>query len=59
MEYKNLLKESKAYYEDNHYYEIFSIAEDGENKVSDYLKQLSNNKVVLDAVVVQESFYQF
>ena len=36
---KNLLKESKAYYENNDYYEIFSIAEDGENKVSDYLNE--------------------
>lgn len=49
MEYKNLLKDSKAYYEDNDYYEIFSIAEDGENKVANYLKALVNNKVVLDA----------
>lgn len=49
MEYKNLLKDSKAYYEDNDYYELFSIAEDGENKVADYLKELSIDKVVLDA----------
>ena len=49
MEYKNLLKDSKAYYEDNDYYELFSIAEDGENKVANYLKELSNNKIVLDA----------
>lgn len=49
MEYKNLLKDSKAYYEDNDYYEIFSIAEDGENKVRDYLQEISKNKVVLDA----------
>ena len=46
---KNLLKDSKAYYEDNDYYELFSIAEDGENKVADYLKELSIDKVVLDA----------
>ena len=46
---KNLLKDSKAYYEDNDYYEIFSIAEDSENKVADYLKNISNNKIVLDA----------
>ena len=32
MDSKNLLKDSKAYYEDNNYYEIFSIAEDGENE---------------------------
>lgn len=49
MKYKNLLKDSKAYYEDNDYYELFSIAEDGENKVADYLKELSIDKVVLDA----------
>lgn len=49
MEYKNLLKDSKAYHEDNDYYELFSIAEDGENKVADYLKELSIDKVVLDA----------
>ena len=49
MKYKNLLKNSKAYYEDNDYYELFSIAEDGENKVADYLKELSIDKVVLDA----------
>ena len=49
MEYKNLLKDSKAYYGDNDYYEIFSKAEDGENKVRDYLKELSENKIVVDA----------
>lgn len=46
---KNLLKDSKAYYEDNDYYEIFSIAEDGENKVANYLKNICKNKIVLDA----------
>ncbi len=46
---KNLLKDSKAYYEDNDYYEIFSKAEDYENKVSEYLDNVSKNKVVLDA----------
>lgn len=46
---KNLLKESKAYYEDNDYYEIFSIAEDSENKVANYLKDISKDKIVLDA----------
>ena len=49
MKYKNLLKNSKAYYEDNDYYELFSIAEDGENKVADYLKELAIDNVVLDA----------
>ena len=49
MECKNLLKDSKAYYEDNDYYELFSIAEDSENKVTNYLKKLSTNKIVLDA----------
>lgn len=46
---KNLLKESKAYYEDNDYYEIFSQAEDYENKVANYLDKISKNKIVLDA----------
>lgn len=46
---KNLLKDSKAYYEDNDYYEIFSQAEDYENKVADYLKEISKDKIVLDA----------
>lgn len=49
MECKNLLKDSKAYYEDNDYYEIFSIAEDGENKVANYLKKFVVDKIVLDA----------
>ena len=46
---KNLSKESKAYYDDNDFYEIFSIAEDSENKVSNYLKSISKDKIVLDA----------
>ena len=46
---KNLLKESKAYYDDNDFYEIFSIAEDSENKASNYLKSISKDKIVLDA----------
>lgn len=46
---KNLLKNSKAYYEDNDYYETFSIAEDGENKVGSYLEQICKDKIVLDA----------
>lgn len=46
---KNLLKNSKAYYEDNDYYEIFSVAEDAEHKVADYLSSISKNKVILDA----------
>lgn len=49
MENKNLLKDSKAYYENNDYYELFSIAEDGENKVADYLKKHVLKKIVLDA----------
>ena len=49
MDSKNLLKDSKAYYEDNDYYEIFSIAEDGENKVANYLKYICKDKIVLDA----------
>ena len=46
---KNLLKDSKAYYENNDYYEIFSQAEDYAGKVSKYLNNISKNKVVLDA----------
>ena len=49
MNFKNLLKNSKAYYENNDYYDIFSIAEDYENKVANYLNDISNNKIVLDA----------
>lgn len=49
MDVKNLLKDSKAYYENNDYYEIFSIAEDGENKVANYLKGICKDKIVLDA----------
>ena len=44
---KNLLKDSKAYYEDNDYYELFSIAEDGENKVADYLKEIRYSLILL------------
>ncbi len=46
---KNLLRDSKAYYEDNDYYEIFSIAEDSENKIANYLDNISKDKIVLDA----------
>ena len=49
MDTKNLLKDSKSYYEDNDYYEIFSIAEDGENKVGAYLEEICKDKIVLDA----------
>ena len=49
MDSKNLLKDSKAYYENNEYYEIFSIAEDGENKVGSYLEEICKDKIVLDA----------
>lgn len=46
---KNLLKNSKAYYEDNDYYEIFSVSEDAENKVGNYLRDICKDKIVLDA----------
>lgn len=49
MNTKNLLKDSKAYYENNDYYEIFSIAEDGKNKVGSYLEEICKDKIVLDA----------
>lgn len=49
MNTENLLKDSKAYYENNDYYEIFSIAEDGENKVGSYLEEICKDKIVLDA----------
>ena len=42
---KNLLKDSKAYYENNDYYEIFSKAEDGEGKVAAYLKEQEKKKL--------------
>ena len=43
---KNLLKDSKAYYEDNDYYEIFSVAEDAEHKVTEYLNNISKKKLI-------------
>ena len=46
---KSLFKDSKAYYEDNDYYEIFSQAEDSKNIVADYFDNISKNKIVLDA----------
>ncbi|NMA51282.1 MAG: class I SAM-dependent methyltransferase [Mollicutes bacterium] len=46
---KNLLKESSAYYDKNNYYEIFSIREDAEGKVRNYLENISKDKIVLDA----------
>lgn len=46
---KNLLKNSNAYYKDNDYYEIFSIAEDSKNEVANYLNFISKNKIILDA----------
>lgn len=49
MPNKNLLQDSNAYYSSNDYYEIFSQAEDGENKVRDYLESISNNKIIVDA----------
>ena len=44
---KNLLKNSKAYYENNDYYEMFSIAEDSKNEVDNYLDSISKNKIIL------------
>lgn len=49
MKEKNLLQDSSAYYENNDYYEIFSKAEDGEEKVANYLKNEAKDKIVLDA----------
>lgn len=49
MKVKNLLYDSEAYYKDNDYYELFSIAEDYEGKVKDYLNNLGKYDVVLDA----------
>lgn len=46
---KNLLKNSKAYYENNDYYEMFSIAEDSKKEVDNYLDSISKNKIILDA----------
>ena len=46
---KNLLKHSKAYYENNDYYEMFSIAEDSKKEVDNYLDSISKNKIILDA----------
>lgn len=46
---KNLLKDSRAYYDKNEYYEEFSKAEDGEGKVRNYLMRKAKNCVVLDA----------
>ena len=44
---KNLLQDSNAYYDSNDYYEIFSIAEDGENKVGSYLEEICNKEIYL------------
>lgn len=49
MASKNLLKDSKAYYKNNDYYEIFSKAEDSEFKVGRYLESKAKGKIVLDA----------
>ena len=46
---KNLSQNSKAYYEDNDYYELFSLAEDDEKKIANYLDNISKNKIILDA----------
>ena len=49
MEDKNLLKDSKAYYEDNDYYEIFSNCEDSKDEIKKLFREISKNKIVLDA----------
>lgn len=46
---KNLSKESKAYYQDNDYYEIFSRAEDATKEVEQYLVKAVEGKIVFDA----------
>lgn len=46
---KNLSKESKAYYQDNDYYEIFSKAEDATKEIEQYLVKEVLDKVVFDA----------
>lgn len=49
MKDKNLLEYSDAYYENNYYYELFSIAEDYPRKLNKYLLQHPHIKTVLDA----------
>jgi len=44
----NLSEKSKNYYEENDIYEIFSIAEDYPNKISEHLLPKVKNKIVLD-----------
>lgn len=46
---KNLSKESKAYYQDNDHYEIFSRAEDATKEVEQYLVKEVEGKIVFDA----------
>ena len=46
---KNLSQKSKAYYQDNDYYEIFSASEDASGEVGAFLKEISSNKTILDA----------
>ena len=46
---KNLMKESKAYYQDNEYYELFSIAEDYPEIIKKYLKENISGNTILDA----------
>lgn len=43
------MKESKAYYKDNDYYELFSIAEDYPEKIKEFLKNNIKGNVILDA----------
>lgn len=49
MKQKNLLYDSEAYYKNNDYYELFSIAEDYEGEVKKYLTNIGRYDVVLDA----------
>lgn len=49
MDGKNLLKESRAYYGDNFYYEIFSKAEDNRCEVANYFTNIIAGGIVLDA----------
>ncbi len=48
-EEKNLLYNSDAYYDNNDFYELFSIREDSEGKIDAYFKNLEKCEVILDA----------
>lgn len=45
----NLSEYSPAYYENNDYYELFSICEDGSKEIEEYLTKEATDKIVLDA----------